>query len=63
MENQIKINYYDEEEEKIITPPYYRVMYVDDMGKKHIAIVTDLYYLQFLKDRYGLEECVLVPAE
>lgn len=56
MENK---DYYDDEIE-VIKPPYYRVMYIDDEGRKHLATVTHLTYLQYLKDRFTVVECTLV---
>lgn len=56
-----KLNYYDEEEkEKVIAPPYYRVMYIDDEGRTHLATIKDKLYLQFLQDRFIIKECVYV---
>lgn len=48
---------YLEDEEKEIVPPYYRIMYVDDYGYKHIAMIKDEVCLNFLKDRYTVLEC------
>lgn len=57
MENK---DYYDDEEREIIMPPYYRVMYIDDEGRTHLATVKHLPYLQYLKDRFTVIECTLV---
>lgn len=53
---------YDEEREEIIVPPYYKVMYIDDYGYKHLATIKDINYLAFLKDRFIILECKLVAA-
>lgn len=53
--------YYNEDDELVvILPPYYRVTYIDDEGRKHIATVKDTLYLQYLKDRFIVEECIPV---
>ena len=44
-----------EEEEYIVLPPYWFVMYLDDQGQKHIATIKDKDYLFFIENRY----CVL----
>lgn len=62
MEEKLKVNNYFDEEEEVIVPPYYRVMYVDDCGYKHLATVKDINYLQFLKERFAVLECKLVAA-
>lgn len=62
-EQEIKINnLYDEEELEVLLPPYYKVMYVDDYGYKHLATVKDINYLEYLRNRFGLSECQFVPA-
>ena len=53
---------YDEEREEIIVPPYYKVIYIDDCGYKHLATIKDINYLTFLKDRFIILECKLVAA-
>lgn len=40
---------YDEEREEVITPPYYKIMYIDDYGYKHLATIKDINYLTYLK--------------
>ena len=61
-EKELNNNYYDNEDFEIITPPYYRVMYVDDCGYKHLATVQDTHYLAFLKDRFIILECKFIIA-
>lgn len=53
---------YDEEREEVITPPYYKIMYIDDCGYKHLATIKDINYLTYLKDRFIILECKLVAA-
>lgn len=60
-ENLKRIDFDDDYE--VIVPPYYRVMYIDDEGRKHIAVVNNASYLQFLKDRFIVTECKFIPAE
>lgn len=55
-------NNYENEDLEIIMPPYYRVMYVDDCGYKHLATVQDTHYLAFLKDRFIILECKFIIA-
>lgn len=61
MELKIKrVDFNDEDEFMVIAPPYYRVMYVDDDGRKHIAEIKDASYLQYLKDRFTVLECKFI---
>lgn len=62
-EKEIKRIDFDDDEREVIVPPYYRVMYVDDEGRKHIAVVNDASYLRYLEDRFGLLDCKFIPAE
>lgn len=58
MEKDLKIVFtFDEEEDEIITVPYYVVTYVDDYLRTHIATVKEEWYLRFLKDKYYIKEC------
>lgn len=61
MEKVLLRNDYDDEE--VIVAPYYMVHYIDDSGRKHIAMITDEFYLQYLKDRFIVTECKYIPAE
>ena len=66
MEKDLKILFtFDEEEEEdeIITAPYYIVTYVDDYLRTHIATVKEEWYLHFLEDRYYIKECKYVGFE
>lgn len=56
MELKIKNETYDEEEE-VLTAPYYIITYVDDYNRTHMATIKDTLYLQFLKDRFCVKEC------
>lgn len=53
--------YYDEEE-VVIKPPYWMVEYIDDEGHKHIATIKDKNYLDYLKDRYDIQNIEVVEA-
>ncbi len=46
-----------DEEETVITAPYYCVTYVDDWNRVHMAMIKDLIYLEFIKDRFYVKEC------
>ena len=47
---------------EVITPPYYKIIYIDDYGYKHLATIKDINYLTYLKDRFIILECKLVAA-
>lgn len=49
-----------EEEETILTAPYYIITYIDDENQTHIAMVKDNTYANYLKDRFIVKECQLV---
>lgn len=51
---------FDDEETMVIRPPYYRVMYIDDANRRHIAEIKDVSYLQFLKERFTVIECKFI---
>lgn len=51
-----------EEEDIVLVPPYYWVVYVDDYSQKHIAQVKDEGYLYYLKDRFIIEEIKIIEA-
>lgn len=65
MEKDLKVlfTFDEEEEDEIITAPYYIVIYVDDCLHTHIATVKEDWYLRFLKDRYYIKECKYVGFE
>lgn len=64
MEKDLKIVFtFDEEEDEIITVPYYVVTYVDDYLRTHIATVKEEWYLRFLKDKYYIKECKYISFE
>lgn len=64
MEKDLKIVFtFDEEEDEVITVPYYVVTYVDDCLRTHIATVKEEWYLRFLEDRYYIKECKHVGFE
>ena len=64
MEKDLKIVFtFDEEEDEVITVPYYVVTYVDDCLRTHIATVKEEWYLHFLEDRYYIKECKQVGFE
>lgn len=45
---------YEDDEEVILVPPYWRVEYVDDYGHRHLATIKDEVYLNYLKDRFTI---------
>lgn len=64
MEKDLKIVFtFDEEEDEVITVPYYVVTYVDDCLRTHIATVKEEWYLRFLEDRYYIKDCKYVGFE
>ena len=64
MEKDLKIVFtFDEEEDEVITVPYYVVTYVDDCSRTHIATVKEEWYLRFLEDRYYIKDCKHVGFE
>lgn len=64
MEKDLKIVFtFDEEEDEVITVPYYVVTYVDDCLRTHIATVKEEWYLRFLEDRYYIKDCKHVGFE
>ena len=54
---------FDEEEDEVITVPYYVVTYVDDCSRTHMATVKEEWYLRFLEDRYYIKDCKHVGFE
>lgn len=64
MEKDLKIVFtFDDEEDEVITAPYYIVTYVDDYLRTHIATVKEEWYLRFLEDRYCIKECKHIGFE
>lgn len=63
MEKDLKIIFTFDEEDEVITVPYYVVTYVDDCLRTHIATVKEEWYLRFLEDRYYIKECKRVGFE
>lgn len=59
MDRYFENDFYDEDE-VVLVPPYYVVIYVDDYGYKHIATVKDKVYLAYLKQRFIILECKIV---
>ena len=60
MEKDLKIVFtFDDEEDndEVITVPYYVVTYVDDCLRTHMATVKEEWYLRFLEDRYYIKDC------
>ena len=47
---------------KILLPPYWFVIYVDDYGQKHIAEIKEKQALEFIEDRYVVIEKNAVAA-
>lgn len=41
-----------EEKDFELKRPYYVVTYIDDEGKKHLAMIDDDSYLQFIEERF-----------
>ena len=52
---------YDDDME-VLVAPYYLVTYKDDWGLKHLAMIKDEAYLEFLKDRFVVLSSQLVEA-
>ena len=50
----------EDDEEVVITAPYYIITYVDDYNRTHMATIKDTLYLQFLKDRFYVKECKFI---
>jgi len=46
----------EDEDNEVLTLPYYYVMYLDDEGRKHIATITNINYFNYIKDRFTLLE-------
>jgi hypothetical protein len=46
-----------EEDEGVITAPYYCVIYTDDWNRTHMAMIKDVIYLEFIKERFYVKEC------
>ena len=64
MEKDLKMVFtFDNEEDEVITVPYYVVTYVDDCLRTHIATVKEEWYLHFLEDRYYIKECKHIVFE
>lgn len=64
MEKDLKMVFtFDNEENEVITAPYYIVTYVDDYLRTHIATVKEEWYLRFLEDRYYIKECKHIGFE
>lgn len=64
MEKDLKMVFtFDNEEDEVITVPYYVVTYVDDCLRTHIATVKEEWYLHFLEDRYYIKECKHIGFE
>lgn len=57
------IDIYEDDEDDVITAPYYFVTYVDHSDRTHIATVKEDWYLHFLEDRYCIKECKFVDIE
>ena len=49
----------DNSEENVYDCPHYEVIYIDDFNVRHIAVVLDKIQIQYLSDRYTIEECIL----
>ena len=54
-----KEKYWNEDEE-VLLPPYYIVIYIDDYNQRHMAMIKDPLYLKFLQGRYIVEDVKLV---
>ncbi|MBQ9731161.1 MAG: hypothetical protein IJV94_03465 [Bacilli bacterium] len=64
MEKDLKMVFtLDDEEDEVITVPYYVVTYVDDCLRTHIATVKEEWYLRFLEDRYYIKDCKRIGFE
>ena len=54
---------YLDENETILTKPYYIVNYIDDEGRKHIAMIKDSYCVKYYEDRYIVLSIIYQPEE
>jgi len=50
------------EEDVILFPPYWFIMYVDDYGQKHITYTKDITELEFIEMRYTILDKKAVSA-
>lgn len=60
-ENEKNI-YYNDEDEEIIKPPYWRVEYIDDYGYKHLASIINEDYLKYLQDNHCVIDVRLITS-
>jgi hypothetical protein len=51
-----------EDEREFIKPPYYNIVYIDDMGKKHLATIAreNKEYITFILNRFIIREVKIV---
>ena len=52
-----------DDEEMVLTPPYYNVTYVDDYNRTHMALIKDSTYVHFLQDRFYVKDCVYISEQ
>ena len=59
MEKDMRLNIENnsDDEEGVLTLPYYVVTYVDDYNRTHIATIKDTLYLHFIEDRFFVKDC------
>lgn len=52
----------EDEREEIIKPPYYNIIYLDDMGKKHLATIAkeNIEYVTFIFERFIVREVKII---
>lgn len=43
--------------------PYYVITYMDDEGNKHLAMIDDNLYLQFIEERFIIIDKKLIGEE
>lgn len=60
MEKDFNVFNFQDEDEYVITKPYYYVEYIDDFNKTHLATIKEDWYLHFLEHRYIVKECRLI---
>jgi len=50
------------EEENVVLPPYWFIMYVDDYGQKHITYTKNTEEVEFIETRYTILDKKAVAA-
>lgn len=61
MRNEI-FYFENEDEREIVKPPYYNIVYIDDIGKKHLVTIAkeNKEYIAFILDRFIIREVKII---